>query len=109
MKHLHSHRGALAELGVWAKEGLSAGEPVCLTEGVSSSAGAHGYGGLEARDDGQVEGELGTPLESVLLRLGLSVAWGLFPQCSVWKLLSPALHLQQQDILRAPSDDWEQI
>ena len=98
--HLHSHREVLAELGVWVKEGLSAGESVCLMEEVSSSAGAHGYGGLEARDDGrvsggdgQVEEELGAPLDSALLRLGLRAAWGPFPQCLFWKLLSPALHL----------------
>lgn len=106
-KHLHSHREALAELGVWAKEGLSAGEPVCLMEEVSSLAGAPGYGGLEAGDDGQVSGddgqveeELGKPLDSAMpvLRPGLSVAWGPFPQCSFWKPLSPALHLQRQDL-----------
>lgn len=100
MKLLHSHWEALAELGVWAEEDLSAGEPVCPMEEVFSSAGAHGYGGWEARDDGQVSGddgqveeELGMPPDSAMLQLGLSVAWGPFPRCAFWKLLSPPLHL----------------
>lgn len=101
MEHLlHPDREVLVELEVWAREGLSVGEPVCLMEEVSSSAGAHGYGGLEARDDdqvsgddGQVEEELGKLLDSEMLRLGLSTASALFPRCSFGGLLSPALLL----------------
>lgn len=75
MEHLlHPYREVLVELEVWAREGLSVGEPVCLMEEVSFSAAAHGFGGLEARDEGQVSGddgrveeELGKPLDSETL------------------------------------------
>lgn len=97
---LHPYWEVLVELEVWAREGLSVGESVCLMEEVSSSAGAHGYGGSEARDDGQlsaddgqVEEELGKSLDSELLRLGLGMALGPFPWCSFWGVLSPAPHL----------------
>lgn len=97
---LHPYWEVLVELEVWAREGLSVGESVCLMEEVSSSAGAHGYGGLEARDDGQlsaddgqVEEELGKSLDSELLQLGLGMASGPFPWCLFWGVLSPAPHL----------------
>lgn len=90
----------MVELEVWAREGLSVGESVCLMGEVSSSAGAHGYGGSEARgdgllsaDDGQVEEELGKSLDFERLWLGLGMASGPFPWCSFWGVLSPALHL----------------
>lgn len=87
MEHLlHPYREVLVELEVWAREGLSVGKPVCPMEEVSSSAAAHGFGGLEARDEGQVSGDdgqveegLGKPLDSETLQLGLSVASGPFP------------------------------
>lgn len=101
MKHLpQPHGEVLAELEVWVKEGLSVAEPACLMEEVSSSAGAPGDGGLEARVDdqlsgdyGQVEEEPGKPLDSEMQPLGLSVASDSFPQCLLWGLLSPAPHL----------------